>query len=216
MRNMMDLSSINIYQLHSVRFLRLMRLHRESELKRQNAEDIKTFSVGPSMVHPSILYPRSFGIQCALGPDISGLFPTQAVKHWQILQKKKTRRFRLQTRLRDFFDRRADSNVPTWGNLLKHEKCWHVMTCPLGLWFCFAHHPLNPFWIHCYPLSNQRSVRYAVNETWSTTTFTCWFTLPLSLNTFPYSYSYCPWHKRKDIHKHSVTLRTICLKMQKA
>ena len=89
MRNMMDLSSINIYQLHSVRFLRLMRLHRESELKRQNAEDIKTFSVGPSMVHPSILYPRSFGIQCALGPDISGLFPTQAVKHWQILQKKK-------------------------------------------------------------------------------------------------------------------------------
>lgn len=72
----MDLSSI-IYQLHSVRFLRLMRLHRESELKRQNAEDIKTLSVGPSMVHPSILYPRSFGIQCALGPDISGLFPTK-------------------------------------------------------------------------------------------------------------------------------------------
>lgn len=66
----MDLSSI-IYQLHSVRFLRLMRLHRESELKRQNAEDIKTLPVGPSMVHPSILYPPSFGIPCALGPDIS-------------------------------------------------------------------------------------------------------------------------------------------------
>ena len=42
----MDLSSI-IYQLHSVRFLRLMRLHRESELKRQNAEDIKPLSDGP-------------------------------------------------------------------------------------------------------------------------------------------------------------------------
>lgn len=56
MRNMMDLSSI-IYQLHSVRFLRLMRLHRESELKRQNAEDIETFSVGPSIVNgPSFIH----------------------------------------------------------------------------------------------------------------------------------------------------------------
>lgn len=90
MRNMMDLSSINIYQLHSVRFLRLMRLHRESELKRRKGKMRKTlrhYQMGP--FQKSILYPGSFGIQCALGPDISGLFPTQASKHWQILKKKK-------------------------------------------------------------------------------------------------------------------------------
>ena len=87
----MDLSSI-IYQLHSGKVPAAHAItsrERAEEANKptkpwsngQNAEDIETFSVGPSMVHPSILYPRLLGIQCALGPDISGLFPTQASKH---------------------------------------------------------------------------------------------------------------------------------------